>query len=317
MAEDLHTSEVMETKVCNACKQEKPFSEYYIRKETGQPKNRCKRCCIDGRNMQRSSTHKACKHCGEEKPFSEYQKAGGGAWLQPYCKPCDADRKRRHFEKNRDREMAKRKQHYEANKEEILQREKERRAAKPKPPKVPRPRMSEEERKRRKSECDRRYRERNADKVKQRKSEHYERIGREQRRVWGNRAMATNPYYRLARNIRTRIRCALKPSNAYKADRTEELLGCTISEFHAYFESLFTEGMTWELFMHGEIHIDHIIPCKLFDLTDPEQQKQCFSYRNLQPLWKVDNLKKGIKIINQIPTHDRQFRTTEPPHSGT
>ena len=42
-------------------------------------------------------------------------------------------------------------------------------------------------------------------------------------------------------------------------------------------------------------HIDHIRPCASFDLTDPEQQKQCFHYTNLQPLWAEDNLRKSDK----------------------
>lgn len=51
---------------------------------------------------------------------------------------------------------------------------------------------------------------------------------------------------------------------------------------------------TWERYMNGEIVIDHIKPCVLFDLTDASQQKECFHYKNLQPLWKIDNLKKGV-----------------------
>ena len=45
----------------------------------------------------------------------------------------------------------------------------------------------------------------------------------------------------------------------------------------------------------GEWHIDHIKPCAAFDLTDPKQQKECFNYKNLQPLWAQDNIKKSDK----------------------
>jgi hypothetical protein len=40
-------------------------------------------------------------------------------------------------------------------------------------------------------------------------------------------------------------------------------------------------------------HIDHIIPCSAFNLTDIEQQQKCFNYKNLQPLWQEENFRKG------------------------
>ena len=44
-------------------------------------------------------------------------------------------------------------------------------------------------------------------------------------------------------------------------------------------------------------HIDHIKPCASFDLTDVNQQMECFNYKNLQPLWAKDNLAKGSTFI--------------------
>ena len=32
-----------------------------------------------------------------------------------------------------------------------------------------------------------------------------------------------------------------------------------------------------------------------FDLTDAEQQRECFHYTNLQPLWAFDNISKSDK----------------------
>lgn len=74
------------------------------------------------------------------------------------------------------------------------------------------------------------------------------------------------------------------------------LLGCKISEFVDYFGSLFTDGMSWDEYMKGGIHIDHKKPCASFDLTKAPQQKLCFHYTNLQPLWALDNLKKASKV---------------------
>lgn len=53
--------------------------------------------------------------------------------------------------------------------------------------------------------------------------------------------------------------------------------------------------MTWE--NHGKWHMDHIKPCSSFDLTDPEEQKLCNHYSNLQPLWDYENLQKRDKLI--------------------
>lgn len=50
---------------------------------------------------------------------------------------------------------------------------------------------------------------------------------------------------------------------------------------------------------HDKWHIDHVRPCASFDLTDPEQQKQCFHWSNMQPLWQTDNLRKGSKYENK------------------
>jgi hypothetical protein len=91
--------------------------------------------------------------------------------------------------------------------------------------------------------------------------------------------------------LRSRFRIALK--YGYKSDSIINLIGCSIEELKKYLENKFKEGMTWENHDMNGWHIDHIIPCVSFDLTDPEQQKKCFHYSNLQPLWAKENLIKG------------------------
>jgi len=112
------------------------------------------------------------------------------------------------------------------------------------------------------------------------------------RRYWNR------PHRRIAENLRKRIRNALKQANGTKSARTLELLGCDIEFLRQHLSNQFTEGMTWD--NYGEWHVDHIKPCAAFDLTDPEQQLQCFHYTNLQPLWAIDNLSKSDKWEGQI-----------------
>jgi hypothetical protein len=53
--------------------------------------------------------------------------------------------------------------------------------------------------------------------------------------------------------------------------------------------------MTWQNYGFDTWHIDHVIPCASFDLTDPEQQQKCFHYTNLQPLTIEEHKKKSAK----------------------
>lgn len=100
-----------------------------------------------------------------------------------------------------------------------------------------------------------------------------------------------DPLYVLIRRERVRAYDALK--GLRKVARTETLLGCSYAEFRAHIESLFVDGMGWHNM--NLWHIDHIRPLASFDLSDKEQQKLAFNYKNQQPLWAIDNLKKGAK----------------------
>jgi hypothetical protein len=103
----------------------------------------------------------------------------------------------------------------------------------------------------------------------------------------------TEPNFKLVRNLRRRILDALKGTT--KSAHTMELIGCTPDALRRHMESLFEPWMTWENQGRGGWHVDHIKACAKFDLTDPAQQRECFNYTNLQPLWAFDNLRKGAQ----------------------
>ncbi len=94
----------------------------------------------------------------------------------------------------------------------------------------------------------------------------------------------------LKHKLRCRLNVALK-KRYKKASRTLSLLGCSLSEFQKHLEALFSPGMSWD--NRGAWEIDHKRPCASFDMADPEQQKECFHFSNLQPLWRTDNRKKS------------------------
>jgi hypothetical protein len=73
-------------------------------------------------------------------------------------------------------------------------------------------------------------------------------------------------------------------------------IGCSLQELAGILESKFKLGMTWG--NHGSWHIDHIIPCSHFDLTQLEEQKKCFHFSNLQPLWAIENIVKSNKLAS-------------------
>ena len=116
-----------------------------------------------------------------------------------------------------------------------------------------------------------------------------------------------DPAYRIRCNLSGRVSSALKEAGTKKSIRTMELTGCSVHELRTHLESKFTDGMTWE--NYGEWHIDHIRPCASFDLLKVGDQRQCFHWTNLQPLWALENLRKSSRW-NGLTTRVR----TSPSH---
>lgn len=171
---------------------------------------------------------------------------------------------RNYYEKNRDKVLTQMKEHWFKNKEQISRRRKKR------------------------------YRDNYETVIEKRKeytSNNRKMISDRAARYCANRRKG-DVEYRILCNLRSRISAALK--NSGKSNRTIKLIGCTIAELRKHLSKQFKPGMTWD--NYGEWHVDHIVPCACFDLSFPNQQKECFNYKNLRPMWAVDNLKKGTKL---------------------
>jgi len=145
------------------------------------------------------------------------------------------------------------------------------------------------------------YREKNPEKVKELNKDWNKKNKRSRNayvRQYEKNRKKVDIGFKLSKILRTRMWSALKSN--IKSNKTIELTGCTLIQLKKYIESKFydhpttNEKMNWD--NYGVWHVDHIIPCAQFDLSDPEQQKICFHYTNLQPMWGEQNLKKGARL---------------------
>jgi len=184
-------------------------------------------------------------------------------------------RQREYHQQNKEKLAAKRREYYQGNKEklaakdrEYYQQNKEKLAAYK--------REYYQENKEKVAAYNREYRQNNKEKVAARAKKRYH----------------SDPEYNLIRRLRGRMWEAVKAAGLdKKCDSSSELLGISYQGLKEWLEAQFTEGMTWE--NRPDWHVDHIIPCDAFDLTVEQNQRICFWYKNLQPLWAEENMKKS------------------------
>ena len=227
-----------------------------------------------------------CTVCGEDKPATiEFfcARKGGKFGFTAVCRICEKERRKQRRADNYDKIREK----------EIAEKEKKRVYAREYLKKHPnknkdyyaknRERLREQKRKHRieNPEQYRQYKIKNREKTAKYTLDKYN----------------SDLQFNIKTKCRRRIGMALRKSYTTKAKKTTELLGISYEGMKKHLESQFTEGMTWEKFMNGEIHIDHIRPLNYFDLTDPEEQKKAFHYTNTQPLWARDNWVKQARYV--------------------
>lgn len=112
---------------------------------------------------------------------------------------------------------------------------------------------------------------------------------RETVNAWRKLKLKTDPIFAAKTKLRGITVDAFRRGGLKKSKKTEEMLGCSIDCAKHHIESKFLEGMNW--LNHGKWHIDHIIPISNAKTIDDVIMLSY--YKNLQPLWAVDNLKKG------------------------
>lgn len=104
---------------------------------------------------------------------------------------------------------------------------------------------------------------------------------------------AKNPTLRINESVSCLIRYSLLGKK--NGCRWEKLVGYSLQDLLNHIEGLFQPGMSWE--NYGEWHIDHIKPRSSFTYitADDPQFLECWSLKNLRPLWAIENLHKGAK----------------------
>jgi len=225
---------------------------------------------------------KKCKDCGKELPLSDFVYIKSRYRYTPRCRLCHNENYRLYvngkpglMEKNREYAT----KYHQDNREVGLAKRKENYKKQDRVKMLQKRREWYNENKERHAANRTKYEIENKDRL------------RAARRKWENERLATDVGYRLHKTLAGRIRDEMRGVRK-KTQRTELLIGCTIEELIKFIESQFKEGMSWGNWSTNGWHIDHRIPVSWFNLENEGCKKLAFSYKNLQPLWSEDNLKK-------------------------
>lgn len=142
--------------------------------------------------------------------------------------------------------------------------------------------------------CQARYRKNNLDRVRK-TARDWNRKNRTKIRLRVRKKYKESPEFRIVSVQRVRLRRALQGKQ--KLAPTLSLVGCSPIELKVHLERQFRPGMSWK--NYGKVwQVDHKIPCRVFDLTSLEDQKRCFHFSNLQPLFSLENIYKGGRYLS-------------------
>ena len=100
--------------------------------------------------------------------------------------------------------------------------------------------------------------------------------------------------YILYENLRKRIWHAVKD----KSNSSKDILGCDIEHYLNWINHTMSEHMSWE--NYGTYwNIDPLIPISTFDLSNPNEVKKAFNWKNTWAMIASENFSKKNKIIDE------------------
>jgi hypothetical protein len=206
----------------------------------------------------------SCKKCCREKN-AEYVKANPD-------KKLESDRKS--YEKLKEKKLAQKKEYYLKKKEEILLKRKKYHL----------------NNKELITERQKKYRDNNLTELRY-KNKMYHRNKSAELSAKRKIRVNSTPLRQFKERIRLLTKGAFYRLKQDKRFNTHSILGADWETVKEHFVSQFKDGMTWEAFIAGDIHVDHIQP--LASAKTEEELIALCHYTNLQPLWCLDNLSKG------------------------
>ena len=105
----------------------------------------------------------------------------------------------------------------------------------------------------------------------------------------------SDPAYVINMRMRVSVRKAMAGGKAGRS--WESLVGYSLQDLVLSMKRQLPKGYTMDDFFNGRLHIDHIIPKCMFNVTNVEELKACWSLANLRPLPAKKNLSKGSKRV--------------------
>jgi hypothetical protein len=246
---------------------------------------------------------KCCKKCGSTKYTEDFNKSSRTQdKLQTQCRTCQQEANKKWKELNQEHTLKYRKEYYRINKKAALDYGKEYY------------KLNQESR----LEYAQNYRKSNpeylrnyyhtnkegvikeynkSNKKKAADKAYYQNNKKERSEYQGKykkQRRTADPAFKLIQNLRARHNNVLKGNTS-----TTKGLGCDSTFFQNYISAQWTEGMSWDNYgvREGQWSIDHILPLTLY-YTQPELLQQLIHYTNMQPMWHVDNVRKGKKVAS-------------------
>jgi hypothetical protein len=115
------------------------------------------------------------------------------------------------------------------------------------------------------------------------------------------------PEVKLRSYLRKRLIEILKSKGIRKSPEESalKLVGCSIGVLRKHLERQFTKGMSWDNWgvqkTEGEKkwHVHHIKEVQSFNLSNFSERRECFNYKNLKPLWAIENIKMSKKYYTK------------------